>query len=223
MEKVIELNEIEEKYFLLLQGQITLQEFESWIYAATHLEDDLSEKEYLELISLNYKFPSAKYELGKLLKDRVDFGKFETIKMIDLLNSIIERDGQEAEALIQMYNLYCKGYYFLDELGLGIGLYLEVPSDLGVDYYHELSETEKKERVNKVYPHAQELSRELKSFLLSEEIELTGKQDENLNHWQYIDVRDKRKVSNSGHKSIQNKNKEVLKNVIQWVKKKINI
>jgi hypothetical protein len=29
--------------------------------------------------------------------------------------------------LMEFYDLYCKGYYFLQDLGLGIGLAVEVP------------------------------------------------------------------------------------------------
>ena len=188
---MIELNEIESEYLDLMEDKISVKEFENWVYNSNWLEDELTENEYTDLISLNYGTPSAKYEIGEILKERFDEGKFETVKMIELLNSIIERDGKEGESLTRMYNLYCKGYYFLEGLGLGIGLFIEVPNKYGVEYYHELSEKQKKELVDSVYPSAQELAEELRSWFLNGDLKLTGDQEPELNRWQYIDNRTK--------------------------------
>lgn len=186
---MIEINEIESKYLDLMEGKISIKEFEHWVYSSKWLEDELSEIEYTDLISLNYNTPSSKYEIGKILKERFDEGKFESIKMIHLLNSIIDRDGNQGESLIRMYDLYCKGYYFLEDLGLGIGLFLDVPNKYGVEYFHELIESQKKELVDSVYPYAEQLARELKHWILNGDIKLSGEKDEILNRWQYTDNR----------------------------------
>jgi hypothetical protein len=186
---MVELNEIESKYLDLMEGKISVKNFENWVYSSNSLEDELTEDEYTDLISLNYGTPSAKYEIGKVLKERFDEAKFETIKMINLLSSIIERDGKEGESLTRMYDLYCKGYYFLEDLGLGIGLYVEVPYKYGVEYYHELTEFQKKEIVDSVYPSAKILAEELKIWLLNGNLKLTGEQESDLNLWQYTDNR----------------------------------
>lgn len=193
---MIEINEIESKYLDLMEGEISIKEFEHWVYNSKWLEDELSENEYTELISLNYNTPSSKYEIGKILKERFDEGKFEAIKMTYLLDSIIDRDGKEGESLIRMYDLYCKGYYFLEDLGLGIGLFIEVPNKYGVEYFHELTEFQKKELIDSVYPYAEKLAIELKQWILSGEIKLSGEKDEALNKWQYTDNRaEKEKAS----------------------------
>lgn len=193
---MIEINEIESKYLDLMEGKISIKEFEHWVYSSKWLEDELSENEYIDLISLNYNTPSSKYEIGKILKERFDKGKFEAIKMIHLLNSIIDRDGNEGESLIRMYDLYCKGYYFLEDLGLGIGLFLDVPNKYGVEYFHELIGSQKKELVDSVYPYAEQLAIELKHWILNGDIKLSGEKDEILNRWQYTDNRtEKDKVS----------------------------
>jgi len=186
---MIELNEIESKYLDLMCEKISIREFENWIYESNWLKNELTEDEYTELISLNYGNQSSKYEVGKILKERLDEGKFESVKMIDLLNSIIERDGKEGKALTSMYNLYCKGYYFLEDLGLGIGLFVEVPNKYGVEYYYELNEKQKKELVDSFYPSAKEFAIKLKNWILNGDLKLTGKIDPELNRWQYIDNR----------------------------------
>ena len=174
---MIELNKIESKYLHLMEDKISVKEFENWVYNSEWLEDELTEDEYTDLISLNYNISNAKYEIGKIFKERFSEGKFETVKMLNLLNSIIDRDGREGEALTIMYDLYCNGYYFLKDLGLGIGLYVEVPHKYGVEYYHELKEDKKKELVNSVYPSARELAEELKNWLLVGDLKLTGEQE----------------------------------------------
>lgn len=186
---MIELNEIESKYFDLMGEKISIKEFENWVYETKWLESELTEDEYTDLISLNYGASSSKYEIGKILKERFDEGKFESVKMVDLLTSIIERAGKEGESLRRLYDLYCKGYYFLEDLGLGIGLFIEVPNKYGVEYYHELNDKQKKELLNSVYAAAKELATELKNWILKGKLKLTGEREPELNRWQYIDNR----------------------------------
>lgn len=186
---MIELNEIESKYFDLIGEKISIKEFENWVYETKWLESELTEDEYTDLISLNYGASSSKYEIGKILKERFDEGKFESVKMVELLTSIIGRDGKEGDSLTRMYDLYCKGYYFLEDLGLGIGLFIEVPNKFGVEYYHELNDKQKKELLNSVYPAAKELANELKNWILKGDLKLTGEREPELNRWQYIDNR----------------------------------
>ena len=186
---MIELNEMESKYLDLLEGINSIKEFETWVYNSDWLESELPEDVYIDLISLNFKTSSATYEIGKVLKGEIDEGNFETAKMIKLLNSIIERDGKEGESLTRMYDYYCKGYYFLEDLGLGIGLSVEVPNKYGVEYYHELNREQEKSLVDSVYPPAKELAIELKNWLLNKDLILTGDKESELNLWGYIDNR----------------------------------
>ncbi len=180
----------------LMESKISIKEFEHWVYSSEWLADELSESEYIDLIGLSYNAPSSKYEVGKILKGRFDNGKFEAIKMILLLNSIIHRDGKEGESLIRLYDLYCKGYYFLEDLGLGIGLFIEVPSKYGSEYFHQLIESQKKKLVDSVYPYAAQLAIELKHWISNGDIKLSGEKDEILNRWQYTDHRtEKDKIS----------------------------
>lgn len=185
----MELNEIESTYLNLIEGEISVKEFEQWVYKSEWLENELSADEYMELISLNYNLSHATYEIGKILKARLHFGKFETVRMLKILDTIIERDGKEGEALMMMYNLYCAGYYFLQDLGIGIGLSIQVPSKYGVENYNELTEAQKKELVNCFYPEAAQLALELKHWISNEEIILTGEKNEQYNSWLFTDTR----------------------------------
>lgn len=187
---MIDLTEIKSKYFDLLEDKISVKEFEIWVYQSKHLEKELSKDEYLNLISLHFDRVSKEYEIGKILKNHIDEGKLETVRFLSLLESIIKRDGKEGEALMRMYDLYCGGYSFLKDLGLGIGLHIEVPpTEYGVDYYHELNDNQKKKLVNDAYPIAKDLAEELKNWILNEKLILTGEEDDDLGRWQFIDKR----------------------------------
>lgn len=139
-----EFTEIESKYFDLVANQISLKEFENWVYTSDFLEKELNEGQYLDLISLNYNTPSSVYELSKILSDKIDFGKFEDNKLIKLLNSIVNRDCNEVPSLISCYDLYCDGYNFFEGIGLGIGLSLIMSLDeYRVNDWTSLTEIEK--------------------------------------------------------------------------------
>ena len=186
----MELTEIESKYFDFVEGKISSDEFERWVYRSQVLEKELSADLYLQLISLDFGATSAKYEIEKIFDCNVDHGKIETIRLLGHLQSIIERDKDEAASLVRMYDLYCDGYDFLDDLGLGIGLEIEVPpAEYGVDYFSDLSPTQKAELIDNYYPEAKELALEVKSWIVNGDLKLTGKSDKLFNRWEYVDNR----------------------------------
>jgi len=85
--------------------------------------------------------------------------------------------------------MYCKGYNFFDNLGLGYGLRVEVP---GVNNYREtwddLSETEQTTLLNSFYPDLDTEIKKVISWLDTAKVVLTGMKDE-YNHFEYIDSR----------------------------------
>lgn len=109
---------IEQKFYDTIFGTVALEEFESWLYSDKKLETILSEDEYLELISFNYKKNGAKYELVNLLIDRyIDFAEYEEWRMLNLLYAAKNKNEKLPDILRQFYDLYCKGYAFLNDLG----------------------------------------------------------------------------------------------------------
>ena len=187
--KMIELNKIESQFFNLLDDKISISDFEKWVYKSEWLENELEADEYVDLISLNYGTSSAKYEIGKILKGRISQGNYETVKMIELLNSIIERDGKEGKSLSAMYDFYCKGYYFLEDLGVGIGIFIEVSPKYKEEYSNLSIKEQENKLIDSVYPSARLLALELKKWLTNGELKLTGEQEPELYRWQYIDNR----------------------------------
>ena len=149
---------IEQQFYDTILEKVNLEDFESWVYSDKELELLLSEDEYLELISFNYKKNGSKYELVNLLsKKYVDLGEYEKWKMLNLLYAAKNRDERLPDILRQFYNLYCRGYNFLNDLGLGYGLTVDVPpsSKYKAETWEEMSETEKRELIESFYPQLQ--------------------------------------------------------------------
>jgi len=139
------------------------------------------------------KNKSSTSELGENLNHSLDQGKSQTTKMLNLLTSVIDRDGNEAKSLMELYDLYCLGYSFLEDLGLGIGLCISVPTTYGVLYFHKLNQEQKNELLNIAYPKAKELAEELRNWLINRELILTGeRKPADWNRWQFIDNRKER-------------------------------
>jgi hypothetical protein len=85
------------------------------------------------------------------------------------------------------YDLYCKGYYFLDNLGLGYGLAVEVPYSQA-DSWEELTPEQQQTLLNDFYPDIKHEIKKVIGWLDAGKVILTGVQDE-YQHYEYIDNR----------------------------------
>jgi hypothetical protein len=181
--------DIKEFFFKTIKGDISLGEFERWVYASENLEAILDADDYLEIISLNYKMSGARHELYKILKRLIDIGEFETYKMLELLNEAKLKTERLPFVLMEFYDLYCDGYGFLQELGLVYGLRLEVnPSQYSADNWCDLTAKEKQDLLNSFSPQLEVAIQQVIDWLTSKQIVLTGEQNE-IGHYQYDDFR----------------------------------
>jgi len=181
---------IKERFYKTIQGVISLNDFEQWLYANKELENLLNPEDYLDLISLSFKKSGAKYELWNLLKKHIDLGEFETYKMLELLNEAKRKTKRLPYILMEFYHLYCKGYDFLQDLGLGIGLEVQVPSlkNTTAETWDELTSEQQKELLDSFSPKLEECIEQVLFWLETRKIILTGKQDE-IGHYDYEDLR----------------------------------
>lgn len=111
---------IELKFYNLLMGNLNIQEFEKWVY---EIDEELVDEHfgrgfYFELASLNYKNKYATNDLEKLLFSKVPFGRFEEMKIREILTYVIDDKGDLVELIEELYDLYCDGYSFLRYIGL---------------------------------------------------------------------------------------------------------
>lgn len=182
--------DIKEMFFKTIKGDIYLDELEIWVYDSRNLETVLDSDDYLDIISLDYKKNGAKYELYNILKRLVDAGEFETYKMLELLNKAKLKTGRLPFILMEFYNLYCKGYDLLQDLGLGYGLIMiqVPPSKYSKDNWNDLKEYEKQNLLNSFYPEIEEAIQKVIDWLTNKQIILTGEQNE-IGRYEYQDFR----------------------------------
>lgn len=126
------MNPVELVFFKLVSHEIELLEFEKWVYSESKLEEILSSDDYLELISINYKTPSGLYEAEKVLSNYFSMGKYYEWNIRNILQKITDKPNDVHKYIEQCYDLYCYGFDFMDNLGMGYGLGLTCP-----DYYNE--------------------------------------------------------------------------------------
>ena len=180
--------EIKNIFLKFLDCQITITDFEQWVYKTLSLEEVLNSDDYLELISLDFTQRSEKhyldycYQINNIIEKYIDFGEYETWKLKKLLNDFLHRKGNLAKILEQFYDLYCQGYGFLDNLGMGYGLdfscYLSEINEPNFRYFFSKTltaaeiEREIEQKVNDILPEVDEEIREILSWLEQGKIEI---------------------------------------------------
>ena len=182
-------SEIKNKFFRALTGDIAMEVFEMWVYSDTKLEKYLSSDAYMELISLSYK-KGDKYELRKFLKNYIDEGELEAHKMLNLLKEAQLKTSRLPYILIELYDLYCKGYDFLQNIALQFGLAVAAPTvaNSTADSWEELTIEQQNEILKSFSSKLDDCIDEAINWLETKKIIITGEQNE-IGHFQYKDLR----------------------------------
>jgi len=187
------LNNFELIVYKLISRESGIEEFEQWVYSEKGLEKLLTSDEYLALISLSYKQPSSLYEAEKILKRYVDIGKYHEWSLRRVLEKVIDRPKNAARYIEQCYDLYCDGYSFLDNLGLGYGLSVVVPPT------DRIEENEQSKLINGFYPAVAEEALKVIGWLDSGKIVITGHEG-SYQGIQYTDSREPEEKEPTGYK-----------------------
>ncbi len=177
-----------------------LEEFEQWVYATKDLEELFSREDYVELLSVDYSKNSNRYDVVKLVTRYINEGEYETWKLKKLLYAVINNDGDLQQVFIDFYYLYCDGYRFLDNLGLGYGLSVVVPpSEYSSDSWEKLSEQEKERLLASFLPEAINEVKRVLFWLNDGEIVILNEQD-GLGHFKYLDHRSEEEKKPTAYK-----------------------
>lgn len=184
------LNNIDTIIFKLISKKIKIKDFEKWVYSEKKLEKLITPNDFLELISLRYTTPSALYDAEKILKKYINIGKYYEWELRKTLQQIIDRPSNVHEYIAQCYDLYCDGYYFLENLGLGYGLGIEVPpASYSAQSWNKLTPKDQIILIESYYPQVKKEAKKVIYWLDSKEILLTGHNGE----YQGIEYNDNRK------------------------------
>lgn len=185
----ITFSEFEKVYFGLMYGNLEISKFENWVYKNNDLESILSHDDYLDLISLNFGSKHIKCEIEKIFDKYIDYSKFEKKKVLSLLYRALESRKDLPDILREFYDMYCHGYYFFQDLGLGYGLTCEVPpSKYSSDNWDGLNEKEKNEIISSFLPQIESDIQRAIQWIENDKIILTGTKN-NLEYWEFIDYR----------------------------------
>ena len=182
--------DLKELFYKTIKGDISLDAFAQWLYADKELEGLLKPDDYLDLISLDFKESRAKYELYNLLSKHIDLGEYETYKMLELLYEAKLKNERLPDILMEFYELYCKGYTFLRDLGLGIGFAVKEPSVIisSAETWDELTPQQQKELLDGFSPELEKCIENVIYWLETKKIIPTGKLNE-IDHYGYEDLR----------------------------------
>ena len=69
--------ELQLHFFKFYDNEISVSDFDSWVYTNKDIEQYLDNETYTRLISLNFKDKYIKNEMGKTIDIYLDFGKYE--------------------------------------------------------------------------------------------------------------------------------------------------
>jgi len=166
--------QIAEQFYQLLTKQVSVADFEQWVYNTPELETTLSEDDYLALISLNYKSRWAFHELQMLVSGYVNWSEMRQRELVQALQTIV-RGGPADDVLTafsQTYYWYCHGYSFLQDIAFS---FLSADNDFLCDPEGEwarLTERQKQQYISRFYPEAQQMAQRLIQQLESGQIQL---------------------------------------------------
>jgi len=193
------LNNFELIIYKLIAREIEICNFEQWVYSEKELENLLNTEEYLDLISLSYKQPSSLYEAEKILKRYIDIGKYYEWHLRKVLQKIIDHPNDVHKYIVQCYDMYCHGYGFLDNLGLGYGLSINVPPNVyNVSTWDKLESPEQKKLIESFYPDVRNEAEKVVLWLDTNKIVLTG-HDGSSQGIEYTDLRSPEEKENTGY------------------------
>jgi len=149
------LTDFKQNVFEVLEGYLTLDEFEKWLYKSDELLDLMSRDVVLEAFTFNYRQSDAKYRFKKTMVPYFDKDEFLLWKVKSNLRDLMANRENRDRILYDFYYLGYDGYYFLHPIGYYMyqiedieyyGYDLQVVlAELKQDALNLLSEIEKQE------------------------------------------------------------------------------
>jgi hypothetical protein len=109
-------DDIKLRFFRALSGDLTIDEFEQWVYQSDELKQALTEDFHFELMSFGYKQRGARFELTKILNKLIDIGEYETWKLKRLLDKVEYRTDDYIHSIVLTPQI--TGHNLRNKLGL---------------------------------------------------------------------------------------------------------
>lgn len=108
---------LKENVFKVLEDQMSLEDFERWLYDSEELQNLMTEDVVLDAYTLNYKQRDAKYQFKKAIFKYFDEDEFLLWKVKSNLRDLIANRNDRDRILYDFYYLGYDGYTFLQSIG----------------------------------------------------------------------------------------------------------
>ena len=96
-----------------LGNKIDSKEFESWVYEYSTLENQLGADLYLEFVSMDFYSKETKHSIKKLLDGSIDYASIHRLEILEILKSMLLKNGDACDLISKLYHYADIGYYFL--------------------------------------------------------------------------------------------------------------
>lgn len=196
MSSYIALDKFDKICYGMFYEQLQLNKFENFIYQKSS-ERYFDADDYLTLISINYRLNLSRYKVIKVLERYADFGKLEAFRVVAILKNALNNDINLGKYLIDIYELYCDGYSFLETIALRYGLICTYTSkDYEGETWYELSNTDKQRFHDMLLPNLNEHLVKAINWIKDGKVKFTGEKNE-INQWEYVDLRVRKDKDNT--------------------------
>jgi hypothetical protein len=111
------LRDFKENVFKVVEDQMSLEEFEKWIYDSEALQNLMTEDVVLGAYTINYKLRDAKSQFKKALLVYFDEDEFLLWKVKANLRDLISNRNDRGRILNDFHHLGYDGYSFLLPIG----------------------------------------------------------------------------------------------------------
>lgn len=118
------------KFYQYLNGDITLEDLEDWIYTNKELAEYLPDDQYLNLISYDFANPAVDVYLKSFVKRNFNWDEYEKWRTVNLLEAIRSGEFELFSAAYQLWKLYEQQEADMEEPLVSIGLAGGYASDL---------------------------------------------------------------------------------------------
>lgn len=110
--------ELKENIFKVIESQMTLRDFEAWLYGNELLSNQMHEDIVLEAYAFNYHLPDARYRFKNTFLSYFDEDEFMLWKVKANLSDLIHGRNDRDRILYEFYWLgYKEEYAFLEQIG----------------------------------------------------------------------------------------------------------
>jgi len=153
------------KLYEFLNGDISIKEFEQWVYQTPSLKEELQTTVYLDLLSFDYRQKGAAYFIEQKINPYINKEEYNIWRTKKLLNDILENKIEIVIAMRKLRQLYFETGEKLLPIKLALGYESELDDVPTPDEYSKWEENSLKEKLKKVELYRDDIMRDSKVFL----------------------------------------------------------